>query len=290
MAAWTSNPNMQMQGPHRIPSCSAPVLREHGCNALNISWSIGVPEGVCARKRGDVGDRFLGRAVAWIGANAGTDAGQAHTMEESQESNNNGSANGYVYPLEPEERAEIQAIRTRLNKKLSEANMYNRHLLREVQARDAAIQDCKLSLASMEVELMALMSLAEEIAREGGRSTTRKINGKYIQSHLATRMQGLHKLLQAQIEDVDLMRTREVPLVWYGMAEDVKVMGSFDGWTNGEQMSPETTGTFTKFTCNLKLRPGKYEIKFCVDGEWRIAPQWPTNGEGMTMNNILLVE
>lgn len=35
-------------------------------------------------------------------------------------------------------------------------------------------------------------------------------------------------------------------------------MGSFDGWTYGEQMSPEATGTMTRFTTVLKLRPGRW--------------------------------
>lgn len=39
----------------------------------------------------------------------------------------------------------------------------------------------------------------------------------------------------------------------------MQVMGSFDDWTHGEQMSPERTGTFTKFTTTLKLRPGRYQ-------------------------------
>ena len=40
-------------------------------------------------------------------------------------------------------------------------------------------------------------------------------------------------------------------------------MGSFDGWTYGEQMSPETTGAYTRFACLLKLRPGRSE-KHCA--------------------------
>lgn len=39
--------------------------------------------------------------------------------------------------------------------------------------------------------------------------------------------------------------------------QDVQVMGSFDGWTRGEQLSPESTGTFTKFAATIKLRPGR---------------------------------
>ncbi len=34
-------------------------------------------------------------------------------------------------------------------------------------------------------------------------------------------------------------------------------MGSFDGWTYGEQMSPESTGMYTRFTSTVKLRPGR---------------------------------
>lgn len=42
-----------------------------------------------------------------------------------------------------------------------------------------------------------------------------------------------------------------------GLDQDVKVMGSFDGWTYGEQMSPESTGAYTRFQTVLKLRPGR---------------------------------
>lgn len=34
----------------------------------------------------------------------------------------------------------------------------------------------------------------------------------------------------------------------------------------------------------------RYEIKFRVDGEWRVAPEWPTVGHGMTENNVLVVD
>ena len=53
------------------------------------------------------------------------------------------------------------------------------------------------------------------------------------------------------------MDVREVPLTWTGMAEDVRVMGSFDGWTEGAQLSPEELGTPMRFGGVLKLRPGR---------------------------------
>ncbi|CAN6697141.1 unnamed protein product [Malus baccata var. baccata] len=74
------------------------------------------------------------------------------------------------------------------------------------------------------------------------------------------------------------------------MAESVQVMGTFDGWSQGEDLSPEYTASFTTFSTTLMLRPGKYEIKFLVDGEWKLSPEFPTVGEGLTTNNLLIVE
>ncbi|KAK8546643.1 hypothetical protein V6N12_027419 [Hibiscus sabdariffa] len=51
--------------------------------------------------------------------------------------------------------------------------------------------------------------------------------------------------------------SKEVGLFWCGMAESVQVMGSFDGWSQGEHLSPEFTGSFTKFSTTLLLRPGR---------------------------------
>lgn len=40
--------------------------------------------------------------------------------------------------------------------------------------------------------------------------------------------------------------------------QSVQVMGSFDGWNQGEDMSPEYTGGANKFSAELKLRPGRF--------------------------------
>lgn len=72
--------------------------------------------------------------------------------------------------------------------------------------------------------------------------------------------------------------------------KSVQVMGSYDGWSQREDLSPEYTASFTKFSTTLILRPGRYEMKFLVDGEWQISPEFPTSGEGMMENNVLVVE
>ncbi|KAJ7566465.1 hypothetical protein O6H91_02G104300 [Diphasiastrum complanatum] len=184
---------------------------------------------------------------------------------------------------------QADSMRSKLVCKLSEANQYGRNLQRKVQETNETLSKCKGELAMMEVELQMLVQLAQEIARAGGKSLS-KINGRYISSHLASRLEDLHKRVLSQIKDVDAMRLRDVPLQWYGMAESVQVMGSFDGWTQGKHMSPENTIAHTVFTTTLNLRPGRYEIKFIVEGIWRLSPQLPTVGEGTTINNLLLVE
>ncbi|KAG6524583.1 hypothetical protein ZIOFF_014517 [Zingiber officinale] len=161
----------------------------------------------------------------------------------------------------------LDTERKKLLQKLSEANQYNRVLKRQ-----------------------ALVGLAEEIANSGIPLDSRKINGKYIQSHLLARLEVVHGKVMEQIKEVDSLKFEEVDLFWIGMAESVQVMGSFDGWTEGEEMSPEYSGDYARFSATLKLRPGRYEIKFLVDGEWQLSPKLPIVGEGLMKNNLLVVE
>ncbi|KAJ6370952.1 hypothetical protein OIU77_001457 [Salix suchowensis] len=176
-----------------------------------------------------------------------------------------------------------------LLKKLSEANQQNRFLKRQLHVMEDALVNFKRELAVVELEFQALVMLAEEIAQYEIPEGSRKINGKYIQSHLHSRLKALQKKLKEQVKDVDVAQSKEVSLFWCGMAESVQVMGSFDGWSQGEHLSPEYDGSFTKFSATLMLRPGRYEIKFLVDGEWQLSPEYPTIGEGLTENNLLIV-
>lgn len=180
--------------------------------------------------------------------------------------------------------------RTRLIQKLSEANQQNRFLKRQLHIKEDALVNFKSELAVMELEIQALVTLAEEIAKFDIPRGLRKINGKYIQSHLLTRLEAVRGKLKEQIKDVDTAQSKQVPLFWCGMAESVQVMGTFDGWSQGEHLSPEYTGSFTKFSTTLMLRPGRYEIKFLVDGDWQLSPEHPTVGEGLMKNNLLTVE
>ncbi|GMY24708.1 protein PTST, chloroplastic-like [Fagus crenata] len=160
----------------------------------------------------------------------------------------------------------------------------------ELHIKEDALVNFKSELAVLELEVQALVTLAEEIAKSAIPEGSRKINGKYIQSHLLSRLEAVHVKLEEQIKDVDVAQSKEVHLFWTGMAESVQVIGTFDGWSQGEHLSPEYTGSFTKFSTTLMLRPGRYEIKFLVDGEWHLSPEYPTIGEGLMENNLLIVE
>lgn len=184
----------------------------------------------------------------------------------------------------------LDSQRKNLAKKLSEANQQNRFLKRQLHVMEDALVNFKSELAVMELEIQALVTLSEEIAQYEIPEGSRKINGKYVQSHLLSRSRVLQEKLKEQIKDVDAAKSKEVSLFWCGMAESVQVMGSFDGWSQGEHLSPEYDGSFTKFSATLMLRPGRYEIKFLVDGDWQLSPEYPTIGEGLTENNLLIVE
>ncbi|KAK4367915.1 hypothetical protein RND71_011707 [Anisodus tanguticus] len=204
------------------------------------------------------------------------------------------------------------AERSKLLKKLSEANRYNRLLKRErrdtcpsaeglsetaalptkveLQAKEDALVNFKSELSVVELELQVLVRLAEEISKSAIPAGSRKVNGRYIQSHLFSRLEAIREKLKEQIKDVEAVQAKEVPLSWVGVAESVQVMGSFDGWSQGEQLSPEYTGSYMHFSATLFLRPGRYEIKFLIDGDWQLSPELPTTGEGLTKNNLLVVE
>ncbi|KAJ0074607.1 hypothetical protein Patl1_37577 [Pistacia atlantica] len=227
---------------------------------------------------------------------------------------------------QPLSREELRSLltdseRQKLVKKLSEANQQNRYLKRQVcillfASKKAlthilfvifyALVNFKSKLAVLELEIQALVSLAEEIAQSSIPEGSGRINGKFIQSHLLSRLEGtishflllptflwckaVHEKVKEQIKDVDTAQSKEVPLFWCGMAESVQVMGTLDGWSQGEHLSPDYDGSFTRFSTTLMLRPGRYEIKFLVDGEWHLSPEFPTVGEGLMKNNLLIVE
>ena len=73
-------------------------------------------------------------------------------------------------------------------------------------------------------------------------------------------VQGLGK----EVEILDKLVFRKVPVTWYGLASDVRLVGDFDNWSEGFSLSPEEIRdqTFTKFTAEVPLRP----VSACSSG------------------------
>ncbi|KAM0904716.1 hypothetical protein ACQ4PT_017843 [Festuca glaucescens] len=93
---------------------------------------------------------------------------------------------------------------------------------------------------------------------------------------------------QMRLDEVEkaLSELRTVCIVWPNPASEVLLTGSFDGWTSQRRMERSERGIFS---LNLRLYPGRYEIKFIVDGVWKNDPLRPTLNNHGHENNLLIV-
>ncbi|CAN8313149.1 unnamed protein product [Cochlearia groenlandica] len=81
-----------------------------------------------------------------------------------------------------------------------------------------------------------------------------------------------------------LLRTASI--IWPNSASEVLLTGSFDGWSTQRKMKKAQNGVFS---LSLKLYPGKYEIKFIVDGQWKVDPLRPIVTCDGYENNLLII-
>ncbi|KAL4281488.1 hypothetical protein GQ457_03G007470 [Hibiscus cannabinus] len=83
-----------------------------------------------------------------------------------------------------------------------------------------------------------------------------------------------------------LQLLRTACIVWPNSGSEVLLAGSFDGWATKRKMEKSSSGVFS---AQLKLYPGKYEIKFIVDGEWKLDPLRPIVNNNGFENNLLII-
>ncbi|GAB2272301.1 hypothetical protein Dimus_007121 [Dionaea muscipula] len=102
--------------------------------------------------------------------------------------------------------------------------------------------------------------------------------------------------VELQSVEESLSDLKEVQIQYWGEGEIVEVAGSFNGWHQRIKMdlkpSPAVVDADESRTCwftTLWLYPGVYEIKFIVDGQWRIDPQRESITRCYIENNILHV-
>ncbi|KAG5604205.1 hypothetical protein H5410_025697 [Solanum commersonii] len=112
-----------------------------------------------------------------------------------------------------------------------------------------------------------------------------------LEGKVALTLTDAEKLLAKKQKRIDgarkaLQKLRTTQIVWHNSASEVLLTGSFDGWTTQRKMEKLRTGVFS---VSLKLYPGSYEIKFIVDGIWKVDPLRPVVHNNGHENNLLIV-
>ncbi|KAL8526124.1 hypothetical protein ACS0TY_015377 [Phlomoides rotata] len=106
------------------------------------------------------------------------------------------------------------------------------------------------------------------------------------------------KETELQAAEETLSGLKEVEIQYSGDGETVELAGSFNGWHHKIQMEPQLSLSTTSpsgsrisriWRVVLWLYPGVYEIKFIIDGHWRIDPQTESVTRNGVHNNILRV-
>ncbi|CAL8468184.1 g7723 [Coccomyxa elongata] len=186
---------------------------------------------------------------------------------------------------------QLRASRNRLSKQLSERN---RDLLSLEQRLHEREQDLVAAAALLE-KLRKEAEASRQLAEKAAAALTYGVDRTADRAHAADVVNRLVQLQNAFSKEMQAMNAkvpREVPVAWFGVASEVRLMGSFDGWTRGVDLSADdiSDSVFTRFEATVLLLPGEHEVKFLVDGNWRLAPHWPsiTNALGDT-NNLLSV-
>jgi hypothetical protein len=143
-------------------------------------------------------------------------------------------------------------------------------------------------------DLIAAFELMKQIAMEFG-TTSRLAQGTAAAvqfgvdpqdaldkiGKLQERLSTLEQAVLEQRAEFGKRVVRKVPVEWIGVASEVKVMGDFDDWTRGHELSAEDVATdsvYSRFEGTLCLRPGKYRVKFLVDNQWRLAADSDRDG------------
>ncbi|KAL2543060.1 5'-AMP-activated protein kinase-related [Abeliophyllum distichum] len=214
-------------------------------------------------------------------------------VEKNKEAVNNGitaSAENIPEALDSDEEINHNQIKTRLQYlecELSTAlhslrSKREKCILDEVSGSSSSdLQKLSDAWEFQENEYMnaqeRLRSIRAKLAVLEGKMALAIIDAQRIVEEKQKRIASAHKALQ-------LLRT--ACIVWPNSASEVLLAGSFDGWTTQRKMEKSRTGIFS--VC-LKLYPGRYEIKFIVDGIWKVDPLRPIVDNNGYENNVLII-
>lgn len=166
----------------------------------------------------------------------------------------------------------------------------------ETRRRDNQTEVNRLKFMLHQKEL-ELSRLKEQIEKE-------KLALSILQTKAETEISEAQKLVMEKDAELhateeNLSGLQEVEIQYEGDGEAVEVAGSFNGWHHWIAMDPQPSSSIIGpvgsrksrlWTTVLWLYPGIYEIKFIVDGNWRVDPQREWVTRGTIENNILRVD
>lgn len=143
---------------------------------------------------------------------------------------------------------------------------------------------------------MELSQLKEQIEKE-------KLALSALQTKAEREISKAQKLISEKdaellVAEESLSGLVEVEVAYCGNGEMVEVAGSFNGWHHPVRLDPQPSSSIKDhfgsrksrlWSAMLWLYPGVYEIKFIVDGQWRVDPQMESVTKGGICNNVLRV-
>lgn len=181
----------------------------------------------------------------------------------------------------------------RLNEKLSENAKYISYLERRVESTEATAETASIFLKQMAMEFGTTSRLAEAAAA-AMRFGVDKEEAVEKLLKLHERLRTMERAVQRERLDYGKKVVTRVPISWVGVAQEVKLMGDFDGWTRGYELSAaniDTDSVYRSFEGHVPLLPGEYRVKLLVDGQWKPADAWPTETDSVgETNNVLRVD
>ncbi|KAM0949637.1 putative AMP-activated kinase, glycogen-binding protein [Dioscorea sansibarensis] len=143
---------------------------------------------------------------------------------------------------------------------------------------------------------LELSHLKEQIEKE-------KAALSFLEAKVSTEISKAEEIISAK--DIELRAAeetlsglKEVHIEYWAIAETIEVAGSFNGWQHhiimdldpSSDMEEPTSRKSQCWSTILWLYPGNYEIKFIVDGQWRIDSKLDVINSGGITNNILRVD
>ncbi|KAF8378391.1 hypothetical protein HHK36_029730 [Tetracentron sinense] len=204
--------------------------------------------------------------------------GANETKDSREELNSGGKENDHH---------QIQSRLQQLESELASALRFLRSRTDEVgsqKGHESSFEDLQKLSDAWEFQENEIMKAQDKL-----RSTRAKL--AVLKGKMALAIIEAQKIVEDKQERIDNARKalcliRTACIVWPNSASEVLLTGSFDGWTTQRKMERSSTGIFS--LC-LKLYPGRYEIKFIVDGAWKVDPLRPIVHNNGYKNNLLTI-